>query len=48
MQQNKGIDKISAVSDDEGRNADTIFHNLSTMKIARISIENVEDVFLLC
>ena len=36
MQQNKGINKIGTASDDEGRNVDTIFHTLSTMKIARI------------
>ena len=36
MQQNKGINKIGTASDDDGRNVDTIFHTLSTMKIARI------------
>ena len=36
MQQNKGINKISTISDDEEKNVDTIFHTLSTMKIARI------------
>ena len=36
MQQNKDKNKISTVSDDEERNVNTIFHNLSTMKIARI------------
>lgn len=56
MQQNKDKNKISTVSDDEERNVDTIFHNLSTMKIARIgtffdSIKrcgvNVSDILIL-
>jgi len=38
MQQNKGINKTGTVSDDEIRNVDTIFHTLSTMKIARIGM----------
>ena len=56
MQQNKGIYKISTVSDDEERNVETIFHNLSTMKIARIGMfldsikrcgVNVSDILIL-
>jgi len=56
MQQNKSITKISTICDDEVKNVDTIFHTLSTMKIARIgkffdSIKrcgvNVSDILML-
>lgn len=56
MQQNKGINKIGTVSDDEEKNVSTIFLTLSTMKIARIgkffdSIKrcgvNVSDILVL-
>jgi len=56
MQQNKGINKIGTICDNEEKNVDTIFHTLSTMKIARIgkffdSIKrcgfNVSDILML-
>jgi hypothetical protein len=56
MQQNKGINKICTISDDEEKNVDTIFRTLSIMKIARIgkffdSIKrcgvNVSDILML-
>lgn len=56
MQQNKGIPKIGTVGDDGAKNVETIFHVLSTMKIARIgkffdSIKrcgvNVSDILVL-
>jgi len=56
MQQNKSINKISTVSADEMKNVDTLFHTLTTMKIARIGAffdsvkrcgANVSDILML-